>query len=389
MTRSFPAIGFDPAPGDLGAVRAAVQSMGDVARELVPCAEQMNHVLHPDSWTGTAADGFRAAGADIPRSLVSGANSLSRAGQALMTWAGQLSVNQIHADELERQMAAANAAQATEEAAMWRTWPGGDPTSGQTPPPAYQRAAAACRHAYDTGNAVYAKAVDLLAKHTAQATTAAAAIRGAGGNQPFEPTQHESGIMQVVDTLTSIAGYASQAFGTLAQIAAVFPPADEVAGGLETLATGSGGVASLGGVTQVAAGSPDAPSGLQLLIANLPGRGLGGAVNDGRALARATDGGARSLPGALGGKTRAGLADRSRTLGGQLSEQAHVTRGRHLAHGDARAAAATGAATIAQAAAGQSDNPYAGLAGSGIGVVVNPTRRQVGKAALNAGALPW
>jgi hypothetical protein len=138
-------------------------------------------------------------------------------------------------------------------------------------------------------------------------------------------------------------------------------------------------------VTQVAAGSPDAPSGLQLLIANLPGRGLGGAVSDGRALAKATEG-AGSLPAALGAKTRAGLAARSRTVAGQVPD---VARGRHLAHGDARAAVATGAATIAQAATGQSNNPYAGLAGNGIGVVVNPTRRQVGKAALNAGALPW
>lgn len=389
MTRSFPAIGFDPAPGDLGAVRAAIQSMGDVARELMPCAGQMDHVLHPDSWTGTAADGFRAAGADIPRSLISGANSLTHAGEALMTWAGQLSVNQVHADDLERRMVASYAAQNRLVAAMEHAWPGGDPTSGQTPPAAYQQPAAEYRQAYDAANAIQAQAVDLLAKHTAQATRAAAAIRAAGSNQPFQPTQHESGIMQVVDTLTSLAGYASEAFGTLAQVAAVFPPADEIAGALQTAAVGTGALSSLGGVAQVVAGSPDAPNGLQLLIANLPSRGAGAALSDGRALARATDGGARSLPEAFGAKTRAGLAERSQAQGGHLSEQAHVARGRQLAHGDARAAVATGAATAGQVATGQDGSPYPGLAGNGIGVVVNPTRRQIGKAVLNAGTLPW
>jgi hypothetical protein len=335
-------------------------------------------------WTGTAADGFHKAAADIPRSLETGAASLRKAGDALARWAGQLHVNQIEADKLEAEMAAANAAQNTGIQAMEHAWPGGDPTV-QTGPPAYQQAAAAYKRAYDTGNAVYRKAYDLLQKHTAQAEAAANAVRAAGANDPFEPTQHESSGFGLLDVVTSVAGFASQGFGLLASVAALVPPAEEAAGVFETASGLSGVVSGIGGTTQLATGDPNAPSLLQLPLDVLPS--LGGAVGDARALAAQRDAG--SLGDAFAAKTRAGLAARSRTQGGHLSEAQHVARGREMSHGDARAAVASGAATVAQQATGQGGNPVVGSGVGGIGVVVNPKKRQLGKAALNAAQQPW
>jgi hypothetical protein len=103
-TREFPALGFDPAPGDAGAVSAAasdVQGAGTVF------ADASAHVstLNSSAWTGDAADAFRGQLKDLPRDLDLAARSHRTAAQTLVDWGNGLQVRQRRAAELESRAA--------------------------------------------------------------------------------------------------------------------------------------------------------------------------------------------------------------------------------------------------------------------------------------------
>jgi hypothetical protein len=108
--RPMPALGFDPAPGDVGLTRSLAQRQFEIAQELRQILTLIEH-LDLSAWQGQTGDATRAlAGTFAPalRNAVSAATELQGAASS---WAGQLSQFQAEADALERKAAAANAEQ--------------------------------------------------------------------------------------------------------------------------------------------------------------------------------------------------------------------------------------------------------------------------------------
>ena len=114
--RTFPALGFDPAPGDVGAVSglaAAYGRMGTVTSDAQKLMGQAGNAA--PGWTGTASDGFRAKAGEFPAPLASAAASLRDAASALEGWAADLGAMRVTADDLE-----ARAKQAMDQLARLR-----------------------------------------------------------------------------------------------------------------------------------------------------------------------------------------------------------------------------------------------------------------------------
>lgn len=101
--RSFEALGFDPAPGDLALTGDAVRTL----RAVVDAMTEVEGVLAgagDGQWVGQTADAFRATVADelTPR-VKQALSSFSEATNAMRQWMGQLESFQARAQRLEEQ----------------------------------------------------------------------------------------------------------------------------------------------------------------------------------------------------------------------------------------------------------------------------------------------
>ncbi len=104
MTRAFDALGFDPAPGDLGDVEASVEQYRRASDRLGLARDAMTALVHQiDAWDGEGCDAFARRVADLPDYLDGVARSMSRAAAALADWHGELSELRRRAWELELQ----------------------------------------------------------------------------------------------------------------------------------------------------------------------------------------------------------------------------------------------------------------------------------------------
>jgi hypothetical protein len=104
--RSLPALGFDPAPGDVGLTRNLARQHSQVAqeaRQVLALLERLN--LSP--LQGRAADALRAVQGTFPPALRTAATAADSLQAAASSWADQLSAFQAEADAIERQAAAA------------------------------------------------------------------------------------------------------------------------------------------------------------------------------------------------------------------------------------------------------------------------------------------
>jgi hypothetical protein len=107
-TRSLPALGFDPAPGDVDLTRNLAQHhslAAQEARQALALLERLD--LNP--LQGRAADALRAIQAMFPPALRNTAAAAETLQAAASSWADQLSGFQAEADALERQAASATA----------------------------------------------------------------------------------------------------------------------------------------------------------------------------------------------------------------------------------------------------------------------------------------
>lgn len=114
-TRSLPALGFDPAPGDVDLTRNLAQQHSQAAqeaRQVLALLERLD--LNP--LQGRAADALRAIQATFPPALRNTAAAAELLQAATSSWADQLSGFQSEADTLERQAAAATTHQQTVQA---------------------------------------------------------------------------------------------------------------------------------------------------------------------------------------------------------------------------------------------------------------------------------
>ena len=110
--RSLPALGFDPAPGDVDLTRNLARQhslVAQEARQVLALVERLNlSALH-----GRAADALRTVQGTFPPALRNTAGAAESLEAAASSWANQLSGFQAEADALERQAAAASAQQQT------------------------------------------------------------------------------------------------------------------------------------------------------------------------------------------------------------------------------------------------------------------------------------
>jgi uncharacterized protein YukE len=102
--REFPALGFDPAPGDAGAVASAAGSVDGAARVFSDASGNVDR-LNSSGWTGEAAEAFRGQLKDLPRDLDLAARSHQTAARALADYGAGLRTRQRRADELESRAA--------------------------------------------------------------------------------------------------------------------------------------------------------------------------------------------------------------------------------------------------------------------------------------------
>ncbi|MER7731986.1 hypothetical protein ABTX80_14005 [Streptomyces erythrochromogenes] len=108
------ALGFDPAPGNPGAVLALTKKLGASAKSLDEAARVVTDLVsHSSSWQGEAATAFRASlSRDLPRYLASAHTSLAEAARRLTGWHDTLVAHRELAARYEARAAAAK----TEEA---------------------------------------------------------------------------------------------------------------------------------------------------------------------------------------------------------------------------------------------------------------------------------
>ena len=103
-TREFPALGFDPAPGDTAAVSAAASDVRGAGTVFSDASANVS-TLNSSAWTGDAADAFRGQLKDLPRDLDLAARSHQTAAQTLVDWGNGLTGRQRRAADRESRAA--------------------------------------------------------------------------------------------------------------------------------------------------------------------------------------------------------------------------------------------------------------------------------------------
>ncbi len=106
MTRYYPTLGFDPAPGDVGVVQNLHETVSRVAGQLGSAHGALSRLGRSDGvWQGQAAQAFARRVGELPKHLADGENSMSAACRALSTWSTELVDFQHRAAAYERQAA--------------------------------------------------------------------------------------------------------------------------------------------------------------------------------------------------------------------------------------------------------------------------------------------
>src|SRR5262249_48181746 len=105
-TYEFPALGFNPAPGDPAAVDAAARSSQQFAQRLANDVATLNR-MQASSWVGDAGDAFRDKIKDLPKDLDRSRAAHEATGAALSSYASALSSAQGQARMLEQEAAEA------------------------------------------------------------------------------------------------------------------------------------------------------------------------------------------------------------------------------------------------------------------------------------------
>jgi uncharacterized protein YukE len=103
-TREFPALGFDPAPGDAGALSSAASDVSGAGTVFGDASANVQR-LNSSGWTGDAAEAFRGQLKDLPRDLDLAARSHRTAARALTDFGAGLVARQRRAAELESRAA--------------------------------------------------------------------------------------------------------------------------------------------------------------------------------------------------------------------------------------------------------------------------------------------
>lgn len=237
-TRSFPALGFDPAEGDTDAVRALMLQIAAASEAIVvtlPRLQEAAKITDDAEWGGSAAEEFSDHGDDLPQGLGKGAEALTAVSTALADWFGKLTANQARADVLE--------AAAKKLKARLASF---DECNDETAALSTELAR------------VVDEAERLRARHLREANATAEAVRAGADGDPFKPendtwyVQGFDGVAKVADGVSLVT--ATAAAGLAATGVGVVPAA-----ALEVVSTGTGAVGSLAALGQQLSGSRNAP----------------------------------------------------------------------------------------------------------------------------------
>ena len=117
----FPALGFDPAPGDAAGVKELAERYRRISTKLGSAADTLDTVASRTGlWSGDAADAFLGNVNRLPEYLGTAVESTSSASSALGGWATTLRELQRRAEELElrARQAAAEAVAARDDPAL-------------------------------------------------------------------------------------------------------------------------------------------------------------------------------------------------------------------------------------------------------------------------------
>jgi uncharacterized protein YukE len=104
---SFPALGFDPAPGDPDAVDGVAQDCTRCAQELADDANRLGQVQHLETWQGQAAAAFASHPAQLRDDLLKASHAYGGASTALTAYAIALRQAQLQAHRTEDTVAEA------------------------------------------------------------------------------------------------------------------------------------------------------------------------------------------------------------------------------------------------------------------------------------------
>ncbi|MFD7297907.1 putative T7SS-secreted protein [Streptomyces sp. NPDC059897] len=101
---TYPALGFDPAPGTPGAVQALADDIRGAYAKLSAAQDVLTGIVRGSGgWTGVAADAFTAKVKDLPGLLATATDSFQQAQDALVDWQHQLASLQQTARGYEAQ----------------------------------------------------------------------------------------------------------------------------------------------------------------------------------------------------------------------------------------------------------------------------------------------
>jgi hypothetical protein len=321
VSGSYPGLGFDPTPGEPGAVQAVLDTFVTAGEQIGQILPQLQSAVEvADGWDGDAAEGFTDYGDDIPNGLTEGAESMGKAADALVTWFGQLVDNKAQAEaldamarKLKKQIEAAWDAERDAQHAL---------STAVSP-----RAVAGAQDAVNTAaraigtlqaelDIVLDEARELQQTHLDQANATASTIRGAKGDA-FQPV---SWIAQAAGVAGSALSEVSTWTGRAAFVAALVPGGQLAAGVLATASAGTG-LAGTGG--KVYAKMQGAPGLRETSMASLLLDGalsVGGPAGKGVGQAFRGLAAAREQAAKLGAKGLAGKATRSAFDEGQLGK---------------------------------------------------------------------
>ena len=255
-TRSFPALGFDPTPGEAEAVNALTLQLATAAETIVntlPRLEDAAKITDDSEWGGSAAEEFSDHGDDLPQGLGKGGEAITAVSTALTDWLGKLTANQAQADLLEAAAKKLKAKLATFDT---------------------------CTDESTEVSTRLSRVIDdakrLEARHLREANATADAIRKGKDGDPFKP-ENDTWYVQGFDGLAKVADGVSLVTATAAAGLAVTGVGVLPAAALEIVSTGAGGVGSLAALGQQLSGSRNAPGwasvGLGLGTSIIPGGG--------------------------------------------------------------------------------------------------------------------
>ena len=213
MSGDFPALGFDPAPGDLDGVTDLAGKYRVVSRDLGEANDSLRRIVTKKGiWEGEASEAFTRRIGPLPAYLDGAARSMGQAADALEGWCRDLGELQRKAKDLEQRAEAA--ARAAEEeranpdfALADRTFT--DPESLRIAQSLLDNAGQRLQSAIDGCTSVQEAAQALLAQHTDAAQRVAALLRQAREFAPDEPDLLDKLVDGVSGALVDLANTAS------------------------------------------------------------------------------------------------------------------------------------------------------------------------------------